>query len=76
MLSGRVSIPAFGTFPDDSSATVVAPVPVPLRSGSNRRFEYRPPVQPPDGTIVNGGGIEVYDPEGNLLAVTGSQTKP
>jgi hypothetical protein len=76
VLQSRVSLPSLGTFPDDSPLTAVPPVPVPLKNGGNRKFDYRPPAQPPNGTITNGGGVVVYDPEGNLLAVTGSQTKP
>jgi hypothetical protein len=76
LLPSRVSLPTLGTFPDDSPLTALAPVAVPLKKGSNRKFDYFPPTQPPNGIIVNGGGIEVYDPEGKLLAVTGSQAKP
>jgi hypothetical protein len=76
VISGRVSVPGVGTFPDDSPLTVVPPVAVPIKNGSTRRFAYSPPTQAPNGTLVNGGGVEVYDPEGNLLAVTGSQSKP
>jgi len=74
VLSGRVSIPAFGTFPDDFSLAQVAPLSVPLKNGSNRSFPYK--ADTPVGLIVNGGGVEVYDPAGNLLAVTGSQSRP
>jgi hypothetical protein len=76
VLQSRVSLPSLGTFPDDSPLTVTPPVAVPVKNGNNRKFAYRPPAQPPNGTIVNGGGVEIYDPEGNLLAVTGSQVKP
>ena len=76
VLSGRVSLPTLGTFPDNFSLTQVAPVAVPLKNGANRRFAYSSDPGPPAGTIVNGGGIEVYDPEGKLLAVTGSQSRP
>jgi hypothetical protein len=76
ILQSRVSLPTLGTFPDDSPLTAVPPVAVPLKNGNNRKFDYRPDTQPPAGTLVNGGGIEVYDPEGKLLAVTGSQAKP
>jgi hypothetical protein len=77
VLSGRVyTPPAGGTLGDDSSLAVQPPVAVPLRNGSNPKFAYRPPQATPPGTLVNGGGVEVYDPEGNLLAVTGSQAKP
>ncbi len=75
VLSGRVSLRDLGTFPDDFSLVQLAPVQVPLKNG-NGRYAYRPDQPTPSGTIVNGGGVEVYDPEGNLLAVTGSQTKP
>jgi hypothetical protein len=74
ILSGRVSIPAFGTFPDDFSLVQVPPLSVPLKNGSNPKFPYK--ADSPVGIIVNGGGVEVYDPVGNLLAVTGSQSKP
>ena len=47
----------------------------PLKNG-DARFPYKPSTGVPNGTIVNGGGVEVYDPDGNLLAVTGSQQKP
>jgi hypothetical protein len=76
VLSGRVSLPTLGTFPDDFSLTQVAPIAVPVKNGRNRRFPYQANPQPPAGTIVNGGAVEVYDPEGKLLAVTGSQSKP
>jgi len=74
VLPGRVSIPAFGTFPDDFSLVQVAPLKVPLKNGSNKSFPYK--TDTPVGIIVNGGGVEVYDPAGNLLAVTGSQSRP
>jgi hypothetical protein len=76
VLSGRVYTPSVGTIGDGSSLTALAPVPVPLRGGNNAKFAYTPSTQAPAGTIVNGGGVEVYDPEGKLLAVTGSQSKP
>jgi hypothetical protein len=72
----RVYTPSVGTIGDESSLTAVAPVPIPLQNGNNPKFAYKSSLQPPAGTLVNGGGIEVYDPEGKLLAVTGSQTKP
>src|SRR5262249_28060647 len=75
VLSGRVSLADLGTFPDDSPLTQVAPASVPLKNG-NARYAYRSEPQAPNGTIVNGGGVELYDPEGNLLAVTGTQAKP
>jgi hypothetical protein len=74
--SGRIGLPSLGTFPDDSPLTAVAPVSIPIQNGRNRRFAYRPPQPAPNGTIVNGGGVEVFDPEGKRLAVTGSQSKP
>jgi hypothetical protein len=46
-----------------------------LKNG-DARFSYKPSTGVPNGTIVNGGGVEVYDPDGNLLAVTGSQSRP
>ena len=70
-----MSIPAFGTFPDDFSLAQVPPLSVPLKNGSNPKFPYKAD-RAPVGTIVNGGGVEVYDPAGNLLAVTGSQSRP
>jgi hypothetical protein len=73
VLSGRVSLPGLGTFPDDASVTQQPPIPIPLKNGE-ARVPYKPSV--PNGTIVNGGGVEVYDPDGNLLAVTGSQSRP
>jgi len=75
VLSGRVSLPGLGTFPDDSPLTQQAPISVPLKNGG-AKFPYKPSVGLPNGLIVNGGGVEVYDPEGNRLAVTGSQSKP
>ena len=75
VLSGRVSIPGIGTFPDNSSLTQQAPIPVTLKNGDGK-LPYKPSTGVPNGTIVNGGGVEVYDPDGNLLAVTGSQSKP
>lgn len=75
VLSGRVSLPGLGTFPDDSSLTQQAPIPVTLKNGDGK-LPYKPSPGVPNGTIVNGGGVEVYDPDGNLLAVTGSQSKP
>lgn len=74
--SGRVSLPTLGTLPDDFPLTQLPPVAVPLKNGANRRFGYTSDPPAPPGTIVNGGGVEVYDPEGKLLAVTGSQSKP
>lgn len=75
ILSGRVSIPTFGTFPDGSPLTAVPPVTIPIKNGSVR-YPYKPSQQAPNGTITNGGGVEVLDPEGKLFAVTGSQSKP
>jgi hypothetical protein len=76
LVQSRVSLPTLGTFPDDSPLTAVAPIPIPLKNGSNRKLPYKPDTQPPNGTIVNGGGLEVYDPDGKLLAVTGSRVRP
>jgi len=73
VLTGRISVPGIGTFPDD--AVLVAPVAVALKAGK-RRFAYSPAQASPNGLIVNGGGVEVLDPEGHRLAVTGSQSKP
>lgn len=73
--SGRVSLPGLGTFPDDSPLTQQAPVSIPLRNG-NGKVSYRPATPPPNGLVVNGGGVEVLDPQGQLLAVTGTQSKP
>jgi hypothetical protein len=75
VLSGRVSLPGLGTFPDNSPLTQQPPIPIPLKNGDGR-FPYKPATGVPNGTIVNGGGVQVYDPDGNLLAVTGSQSKP
>lgn len=75
----RVHVPGVGTFPDDSPFTESPPVAIPVRNGTNAKFAYRPaaaPDGPPSGTIANGGGVEILDPEGKSLAVTGSQTKP
>jgi len=75
VLAGRVSIPGIGTFPDDSSLTQQPPIPIQLKDGAGK-VKYEPSLKPPNGTIVNGGGVEVFDPDGKLLAVTGSQYKP
>jgi hypothetical protein len=75
LLSGRVSVPGVGTFPDDSPLTQQPLVPIPLKNG-NAKVPYKPPLLIPNGLIVNGGGVEVLDPDGKLLAVTGSQSKP
>jgi len=75
VISGRVSLPTLGTFPDNSPLTQLPPVSIPLKNGRTR-FPYRPPAVAPNGTITNGGSIEVLDPQGNRLAVTGSQAKP
>lgn len=76
VLSGRVSVPGIGTFPDSSPLTRVAPVPISLKNGGVKRFAYKPSANAPNGTITNGGGVEILDPEGKRLAVTGSQAKP
>jgi len=75
LASGRVYVPSVGTFPDDSPYTVQPPIPIPLKNG-NKRFAYTSALPVPNGLIVNGGGVEILDPAGKLLAVTGSQTKP
>ncbi len=41
VLSGRVSLPGLGTFPDDSSLTQQPPIPVPVRNGA-ARVPYKP----------------------------------
>jgi hypothetical protein len=74
ILSGRVSIPAFGTFPDNSPVTITAPQPVTLKNGKGH-LSYKAPATPA-GLIQNGGGVEVLDPTGKRLAVTGAQAKP
>jgi hypothetical protein len=76
LLSGRVNVPGLGTVGDSSSLATVPPLSIPLKNGNNSKFPYKPSPQAPAGTLVNGGGVEVYDPEGKLLAVTGSQAKP
>jgi hypothetical protein len=75
ILPVRVSLPGLGTFPDDSPLTQVAPLRIPLRNGNNARFPYYTPLVP-NGLIANGGGVEILDPDGNRLAVTGSQSRP
>jgi hypothetical protein len=74
VMSGRVSLPTLGTFPDGSVLTQVAPIAVPLKDGKGK-LPYRAPASP-NGLITNGGGVEVLDPTGKLLAVTGTQGKP
>jgi len=76
VVSGRVSLAGLGTFPDNSPLTRVPPVPIPIRNGRARKFPSRPAVEIPNGLITNGGSIEVLDPDGNPLAVTGSQSRP
>ena len=76
VISGRVGLASLGTLPDDFALAQVPPVAVPLRNGRNKRFAYRPDQTPPAGTIVNGGGVELYDPDGKLLAVVGTQARP
>jgi hypothetical protein len=75
LLPSRVSLPGIGTFPDDSPLTAVAPATVPVKNGA-AHFPYKPSAAAPNGTITNGGGVEVLDPDGKRLAVTGSQAKP
>src|SRR5262249_55186740 len=53
VLSGRVSIPAFGTFPDDFSLVQVPPLVVPLKNGSNRSFPYK--TDTPSGSSSTAG---------------------
>ena len=72
--SGRVSIPGFGTLPDGSPLVQVAPIDGAIKNGKGK-VRYTAP-QAPGGLITNGGGVEILDPDGNLLAVTGTQTKP
>jgi hypothetical protein len=74
VLSGRVSIPGIGTLPDGSSLAQVPPFSAPITNGRGKA-SYTPPASP-EGLITNSGGVEVLDPEGKLLAVTGSQSKP
>lgn len=74
VLSGRVSIPGFGTLPDGSPLAQQPPIVASLVKG-NGKVVYRAPASP-SGLITNGGGVEVRDPAGKLLAVTGSQSKP
>lgn len=74
VLAGRVSIPGFGTLPDGSPLAQVAPQVVTLTNGKGK-LAYRAPATP-NGLVTNGGGVEVYDPEGKRLAVTGSQSRP
>ena len=74
VLSGRVSLPGFGTLPDDSPLVQIAPLDATIKNGKGK-LSYTPP-QAPSGLITNGGGVEVQDPDGQPLAVTGSQTKP
>lgn len=75
ILPVRVSLATLGTFPDDSPFTQNAPVQVPITNGATR-FPYRPSAVAPNGTLVNGGGVEVLDPDGKRLAVIGTQAKP
>ena len=74
VLSGRVSIPGFGTLPDGSPLAQVAPIDATVKNGKGK-VSYTAP-QAPGGLITNGGGVEILDPDGKTLAVTGSQTKP
>src|SRR5215470_6871651 len=74
VLSGRVSLPGFGTLPDDSPLVQIAPLDAAIKNGKGK-LSYTPPAAP-SGLITNGGGVEILDPDGQPLAVTGSQTKP
>ncbi|HEV7732902.1 MAG TPA: hypothetical protein VGR62_12095 [Candidatus Binatia bacterium] len=74
VLSGRVSIPGFGTLPDGSPLAEQPPIAVTLTKGKGK-LVYRAPSSP-NGLLTNGGGVEIRDPDGKLLAVTGSQSKP
>lgn len=75
VVSGRVSLPGFGTFPDGSPLTDVPAVPIHVTNG-NGHVAYKSATPIPAGTITNGGGVIVRDPDGKSLAVTGSQSKP
>lgn len=75
VLPSRVSLPGFGTLPDDSPLSAVAPITVSVKKGAGHAV-YKPPAPAPNGTITNGGGVEVLDPDGKRFAVTGSQAKP
>ncbi len=61
-----VSLPA--GFP----LAVVAPIPISLRDGVAKK-PYSPSQQAPSGTVVEGGGIDIYDSDGKRLATTGAQ---
>lgn len=74
VLSGRVSIPGIGTFPDASPATRTPPLSLVLKNGKGR-VSYKAQATPV-GLVQNGGGVEVLDPDGKPLAVTGAQAKP
>ncbi len=75
ILAGRVSLANFGTFPDASPLTQQAPTPVMLHDGRGK-VSYKSSTPVPNATITNGGGVEVLDPDGHRMAVTGSQARP
>src|SRR5262249_31991691 len=55
VVSGRVSIPGFGTLPDGSPLAQVAPLDASIKNGKGK-VSYTPP-QAPGGLITNGGGV-------------------
>jgi hypothetical protein len=73
--SGQINLTSQGiTIPAGHPLGVVPPIPVTLRKGAGEVI-YSPPAAAPPGTVVEGGGVTVYDSDGRRLALTGSHAR-
>jgi len=70
--TGQITVPGIGTFPSgtipDTRITFVA-------ERGRAKIPYKTP-DVPRGTVVEGAGITILDPEGRRLATIGSQAAP
>jgi hypothetical protein len=73
LASGQVNLPSLGiALPAGHPLSEVPPVPIALDKGKGT-LSYAPSQSPPAGTVVEGGGVTVYDSDGKRLATVGTQ---
>jgi len=72
LATGQVTVPGIGTFPPGALPDVRMPFMV--ERGKAMVVYETPDV--PRGTVVEGAGITILDPDGRRLAIIGSQAAP
>jgi hypothetical protein len=75
LTTGQVNLVGLATtLPAGSQLSTQAPIPLPLTNG-NGHLAYRSKQQAPSKTVIEGGGVTIYDSAGKRLATVGTQAK-